>query len=154
MSNVKCQMSNRKSFTLIEILIVISIIGIMVGVSWSALKFLQPSWQLNSAVRELVGDFRFAQQMAVTEQIDYGVSFSTTTREYQITKYGTTTQVILSKSLPTDIEFKEITGFTNNEVLFNPYGAVKEGGNVSLINKVGKTKTVEIRPSGFVKIAE
>jgi len=154
MSNLKFQIPNKKSFTLIEVLIVISIIGIIAGVSWGTLKFLQPSWQLNSAVREILGDLHFAQQMAVTEQVNYGVSFFATTSEYQITKYGTTTQIILSKSLPADIEFKEITGFTNNEVLFNPYGAVKEGGTVSLINKVGKTKTVEIRPSGFVKIAE
>ena len=151
MSNVKYQISHRRGFTLIETMIVILIIGIMAGVSWATFKLLQPSWGLNSAVRELVGDLRWAQQIAVTEQTDYGIHFSSTTREYQLVKYSTSSQILTTKALPTGIDFREIS-FSNQEVIFNPYGAAQESGDVSLINSKEETKTIEVRPSGFVKI--
>lgn len=144
----------KRGFSLIEILIIISLVSIMVGISWTALRFLQPSWRLSSLVRDLVTDLRFTQQLAVTEQLNYGVYFSTSTREYQIIKYGTTSQIILTKTLPEGIEFQEITGFIENEAIFNPYGAVKAEGSVSLINEKAEIKTVEVRPSGFVRIVK
>ena len=143
---------SKKSFTLIELLVVISIIGIITGISWATFKALQPSLQLASVVRDLVTDLRYAQQLAVTEQVNHGIHFSSTTDEYQIIKYGTTTQTLLEKSLPQEISFHQITGFINDEVIFNPYGAVKEIGTISLINSKAETKTIEVRPSGFVKI--
>jgi len=139
-------------FTLVELLVVIAIIGIITSISWVVLKTLQPSWRLDGAVRDLATDFRYAQQQSVTEQINYGVHFSSSTDEYQIIRYGTTTEEILKKSLPQGLRFYQIIGFTDDEVIFNPYGAAKEAGSVSLINIEQKIKTIEVRPSGFVKI--
>lgn len=143
---------NFKAFTLVEVLIVIAIISVIAGVSWSTFKVLQPSLQLASIARDLTTDLRYAQQLAVTEQVNHGVRFSTTADEYQIIRYGTTTEEILRKSLPENVDFQEIVGFSNNEVIFNPYGAVKTAGTVCLINTKNTTTTIEIKPSGFVKI--
>lgn len=148
----KYQMSNRLGFTLVEFLVVMAIIGIMAAVSWAALKNLQPSWRLDGAVRDLTTDLRYAQQGAITEQVNYGIHFSSSTDEYQIIRYGTTTENVLEKSLPEGVDFYQITGFSNDEAVFNPYGAVKEAGSISLINTEQKIKTIEVRPSGFVKI--
>lgn len=147
-------MLNKRSFTLIELLIVISIIGIISGISWGAVRALLPSLQLGSIARDLITDLRSAQQSAVSQQVNHGIHFSSTTDEYQIIKYGTTTQTLLEKSLSKGISFQQITGFTNDEVIFNPYGAVKETGTISLINTKNKTKTIEVKPSGFVKIKD
>jgi Tfp pilus assembly protein FimT len=139
-------------FTLFEFLVIMAIIGIIAAISWSALKTLQPSWRLDGAVRDLATDIRYAQQQSVTEQVNYGVHFSSTTDEYQIIRYGTTTENVLEKALAEGVHFYQITGFTDEEVVFNPYGAVKEMGSVSLINIEEKVKIIEVRPSGFVKI--
>ena len=152
MLNIKNHNFSETGFTLLEILIVIAIFTIMVGVSWGAFRALGPSWRLTAVVRDVVADIRYAQQRAVTEQVDYGVKFVTTTNEYSIIRYGNVNQVIRTKSLPQDIRFSAITGLTDNEVIFNPYGAVEEAGSVSLINNSGKVSTIEIRPSGFVKV--
>ena len=152
MSNVKCQILNRAGFTLIELLVVISIIGIIAGISWATLKTLQPSLKLGSIVRDLITDIRYSQQLAVTEQIDHGIRFSSSTNEYQLLRYGTTTEEVFKKTLPNGINFQEIVGFSNNEVIFNPYGAAKETGTIFLINTKQKIEIIEVRPSGFVKI--
>lgn len=143
-----------KGFTLIEILVVISIIFILGGIFYGGLKFLQPSMRLNSVVRDLVADLYYVQQRAVSEQINYGISFSLANNEYQVIKYitSTTTEEISKKSLAQGISFYNVADFTDDDVIFNPYGAVKEAGSVSLINNKGDIKIIRVRPSGFIKV--
>lgn len=130
----------------------VGIVIIMAGVSFAVFSALRPSLQLGSVSRGLITDFRYAQQMAVTEQVNHGVHFSTSTDTYQILRYGTTTEEVASKSLPEAIDFQEIAGFSDNEVVFNPYGAVQETGTVVLVNTAQESKTIEVRPSGFVRL--
>ena len=144
--------SNITSFTLIELLVVIAITGVVAGVFVGTLRFLYPSWALKGAVRELGTELRLAQQSAVTEQINYGVRFSTTTNQYQVLRYTSPVQVVSTKFLPQDISFYKIEGFINDEVLFNNYGGVQAMGTSTLANTKGEKRVVQVRPSGFVKI--
>ncbi len=145
----------KKGFTLIEILVAIGILAILSIVSWAALSSLQPSLKLSAASRDLTSDLRYSQQLAVTEQINYGISFSTTSAHYYLDRFGTTTQTLSSKSLPSGISFCQITGLFDGEAaIFNPYGAVLIAGSVCLSNTKGQTKIIEVKPSGFVKIQQ
>lgn len=141
-------------FTLIEILAVISIIFIVSGIFFGGLKALQPSMRLDGVVHDLTTDLRYVQQQAVSEQFNYGISFLIGTDEYQILKYitSTTTQEISKKYLTPGISFYEIKDFTDNSVIFNPYGSVREAGSISLINNKQEIKIIRVRPSGFIKI--
>jgi len=139
-------------FTLIEILTVIFILGILCLIGVPAFKTYQPSLQLSGTVRELVTDLRYAEGLAVTEQIDHGVRFFFEEGQYQIIRYGASEEIIKSKNLPQGVSFQEITGFTNNQAVFNPYGAAREAGIITFINTKNSTTTIDIRPSGFIKI--
>jgi len=147
---------NNNGFTLFEILIVIFIIFIISGIFFGGLKALGPSMRLDGSVRNLATDLRYIQQKAVSEQFNYGISFFIDTNEYQILKYitSTTTIEISKKSLAQNIDFYEIKDFTDNKVIFNPYGSVIEAGSVSLINDKQEIKIINIRPSGFIKIGQ
>lgn len=135
-----------------EILVVIGIMAILGAVSWPIINSLQPSLKLSAITRDLTVNLRFAQQKAVTEQVEYGLRFSLDDNSYQVLKFSTTTQEVSEKVLPADVWFYQISGFTNQEVIFNVLGAVEEAGAIVLRNTRQQSKTIEVRPSGFVKI--
>jgi len=140
------------SFTLVELLTVMLILGVLALIGIPAFKVYQPNLQLSGVVRELATDLRYAEQLAITEQVEHGIIFFPGTGQYQLVRHGNPDEVIESKNLPTEVGFQTITGLTNNEVIFNPYGAAKEAGLVTLVNTKNATSTIDIRPSGFIKI--
>lgn len=74
----------RSSFTLIEMIVVILIIGIftaVVGVSFTMIE----SRRLKSEVNRLVADLQWARELAVTQHKDYKVTFDRTQNTYTIT---------------------------------------------------------------------
>lgn len=150
-----CYKPFNKGFSLIEFLIITVILIILISVSFVIFKQLEPKIQLNGTTRELITDLRYAQQLTVSEQVRHGIRFSATAPEmldeYRLIRYGEETQEIFIKKLPEGIKFQAITGFTNQEVLFNPYGAVQETGEIVLVNTQNNVATINIRPSGFVK---
>lgn len=152
MTNNKKQTINSRGFTLMEILATIGIIAILSSVSWAVLKNFQPSLALSSISRDLVSDLRLAQQLSVSEQINHGVFISTSTNEYHLKKFATTTETLLSKQLPSGISFCEIMGLYEGYVIFNPYGSALYPGSICLSNSKGQSEIIDIKPSGFVKI--
>jgi len=135
-----------------ELLIIIGIIGTLALIGIPTFRAYQPGLELSGIVRELVTDLRYAGQLAVTEQVDHGVRFFFATGQYQIIKHGALDEIIKSKNLPQKVSFQEIAGLTNDEAVFNPYGAAKETGTITFINTKNSTITIDIRPSGFIKI--
>ncbi len=142
-------------FTLIEVLVVILIIGIVATISWASIQKIQPSLRLSSSIKDLSVDIRYAQQLAVTEQVNYGIYFSSSTDSYHLLRYGVeTADEVFEKFLSQGVSFQQISGFENGEAIFNPYGAVQEAGEIFLINEEGKVRNIQVKPSGFVKITE
>ena len=138
-------------FSAVELLIVLVIIIIIALISIPIFKNFYFGMQLNGVIKDLSGGLRYAQQLAVTEQVYCGVRFIALQNKYEVVKYSATPEVIESKTLPEEVNFYHIS-FSNSEVKFNPYGAALEQGEIVLINAVNATSTIEIRPSGFVKI--
>ena len=147
---------SRNGFTLMEFLVVIGIIGILTLIGIPTFRSIQPSLQLSGVTRELITDLRYAQQLTVTEQVEHGVLFDSAQKKYQVIKHGETEDTVLKeKSLPGEIKTLTITGLTNNnEARFNPYGAIKEIGTITLINIKEEMKIIDVRPSGFVRISD
>ena len=147
----------QNSFTLMEALIVVAIIGVLALISFPVLRNFQPTLQLNGIVRELVSNLRFTQQLAVSEQVEYCFVLPDDfpfNREYQIIQCGE------SQSFKQGLIPEEIIGLTivpslsNNEVRYNSYGAVKESAQITIENVQNKTKTINVRPSGFIRVID
>ena len=149
---MKNKFKNCKGFTLIEVLFVIGIMGIIAAAYFSASQFAEQSKALSAAVRNLTTDLRYAQQLSVTDQINHGIQIFTASDSYKLVRLTTTTVEFFDKDLPTGITFQDVSGFTSDEIIFNAYGAVSESGTITLINTETATTTIEVRPSGFVRM--
>lgn len=145
--------SRTKAFTLLELLIVIAIVGILTLISIPAFRNFQTNFKLSSVSREMITNVRYIQQLAITEQIEYCIIFFTTEKKYQLLKCDGES-ILKEIVLPLEISNLSVSGLTNNEVRYNPYGAVQEEGSIILENINGKVKTILIRASGFVKISD
>ncbi len=142
------------ALTLIEILVAISIIMILASMVFININNYQSTIDLNGITRELVSDLRYAQELAVAQQVKHGIQFFVNEKKYQIIKYGTEEIVIKEKELPQTVSFYSIDGLSLNRVRFNSYGAVEESGQVVLINENSVKRTIDIRPSGFIETGE
>ena len=146
-----CKIKKIKGFALIEILVAIGIMAILAGIGISAFNLYQPTVQLSGSTREIISELRYAEQLAVAEQVEYGIRFATSTNQYQLVRFSSQEQILITKILPDKVSFQQVSGLTNDEVKYNPYGAVREEGSIVLVNTRNETKTILVRPSGFVK---
>lgn len=140
-----------KGFTLIEMLVVIGIIGIVGSISFPVYQNMRPNITLNSATRDLATDMRYAQQLAVTEQLAYNVIFDIGASSYEI-RNSSSNALIQEKVLPIGISFSSITGLAGNTAKFTATGAAVQPATIVLINRKSNQTTIEIKPSGYVKI--
>lgn len=136
-----------KGFTLLEIAIVIIIIALLAMISLPVYQQFQPTLKLNAEARQLASDLRYAQQMAITEQISHLVVMDMINNSYAIVK--SPDQTIQNHSFK-GVYFDSIANLTSNTASFAPTGAAAESGAIILTNGE-KSKTIEIKPSGYVK---
>ncbi|HPN89620.1 MAG TPA: GspH/FimT family protein [Candidatus Paceibacterota bacterium] len=138
-------------FTLMEVIIIMSIIGIIALISLPVYQKIQPNLSLDSETREIASNLRYAQQLAVTEQKNYGVVFNQALNSYTI-KNTETEEIIKNFNIQSQISIDNISGFTNDTVIFNVTGAATENGTITIINSQNEQNIIEIKPSGYVKI--
>jgi prepilin-type N-terminal cleavage/methylation domain-containing protein len=141
----------KPGFTLIEMLFAISIIAIMTAVGIPFYQNIIKNLNLNSVSRSLASDLRYAQQLAVTTQVNHGVIFSILNNSYQLKNQGTQT-VIKTVTIDDGIRLDSIVGLESDTATFNATGAATSTGIITLINENNRTSTIEIKPSGYVKI--
>jgi Tfp pilus assembly protein FimT len=142
--------NNIFGLTLIETLMIISIILLILIIEGPNIKNYSNNWILKSATQDLASDLRYTQQLTVTEQRIYNVSIDTVNKKYSVILEPSTT--IKTVYLPSSTSFGAINGFTDNKVTFNFMGAVSQSGSITISNQQGTSKIIYIRPSGYIEI--
>lgn len=137
---------------LIDLLVILGIMSALTFISIPYIRKYQPNLKLNAAARGLTSDLRYAQQLTVTEQNVYKVVLDLDDNSYDIIKTGIATTTIKSVEFDHEVDYEQITGLANNEVIFNYYGGVSQSGQIILTNTNSNTATVEVKPSGYIKM--
>lgn len=140
-------------FTLVELLIVISITAIVAAISIPFDRSIIQNMNLSAATRDLASDLRYAQQLAVTTQINYNVIIDIASNSYQI-KDAATATTIKNVNIKNNIYLKSVSDFSSNTASFNATGAALSTGSIVLSNLSGRESIIEIKPSGYVKISQ
>ena len=139
---------------LMDLLVTISIIVLLSTIAIPYLRKYQPNLKLNAAARDLTTDLRYAQQLTVTEQKVHLVSFDLPHDKYYILKIDTATTTVKTVNLDAELSFKQISGLTDNQVVFNYYGGVSQSGQIVLTNVNNVDATINIKPSGYIQLVE
>ncbi|MFA6551517.1 MAG: GspH/FimT family protein [Patescibacteria group bacterium] len=151
---MKLQNIKQNGFSLIQLLTVIAIIAIMALISIPALRQYGPNIKLKAAARQIVSDLRYAQQLTVSQQKIHYVEIDVAGRRYTLAQESDPSNPLKTTTLPDGINFQTVTDFDSNRVVFNSYGAVSQAGQIILTNDQGNTYTINVKPSGYVQLAQ
>ncbi|PIT93928.1 hypothetical protein COU00_01690 [Candidatus Falkowbacteria bacterium CG10_big_fil_rev_8_21_14_0_10_43_11] len=144
----------QNGFSLLQLFTVIGIIAIMAAISIPALRQYQPSMKLKAEARQLASDLRYAQQLTITEQKMHYIEINSIDGRYSLVKQENPSAPLKTVNLEPGINFQAVTGFDNNRIIFNSYGAVSQAGQIILVNAQGNAYTINVKPSGYVQLAQ
>jgi type IV fimbrial biogenesis protein FimT len=157
-----------KGFSLIELLIVLTIIAILLTIAPSMFGAFQQRTNLREAAGALAEDMKQAKQGAMAENVNYSITFNANNINYTIqggtcplnpcpVRFGFTCQggtCQVTKSL-SSFGNGGITinsqNFVGNTVTFQPRGTCS-AGTIILQNSLNSTMTITTNPMGRVKI--
>lgn len=157
----KCNIviNERRGFTLVETLIVISLIAIICGVSFSTLSSYFPRFRLSGAAREVMTDLMQARMQAVSKKHQMLIEFPSPS-QYKITEDRNNNGVANSDE-PARIfdlrgSFGDVTvAASAPSIIFKPLGtavAGVAGATLTVAIPTAGTKTVLVSLAGRVKI--
>ncbi len=156
------KIQNPKSFTLVELLVIVGILIVLIALSIPSFNFFQKKSDLNNSTEEIISTLRLAQNKTIASEggSQWGVYFSTSTIPHQYilfkgSDYGSRdTSFDEIHKLPERTEVYEInlTGATSSVAFNRVVGTTNQFGNFSLRLQadVSKTKTIYIENSGQI----
>lgn len=147
----------RKAISLYELIIVMSIIAIVVGITIPTIRSYLPSLKLSSSAKSVSTKLRQAQEEAVTTQNSHGIKFNLTTPPTPptielIDNSGATLETVtLSNGIT-----MSLTDITDNKVMFSPDGGLSIGSapgtiTVALLDPAA-SKTITVTAAGVIKL--
>jgi prepilin-type N-terminal cleavage/methylation domain-containing protein len=135
-----------KGFTLIEMLIVISLIAIITAIAVPQFTRYTQNNALQSAARELAGDIQIIRQRAAADSAAYTLQFLDNTRyTYTLPPNPAVIKNVTTLTDYSDIRFDENT-FPGNRIMFQPRGTMAQWGRVRLTNNRGSTVLLTASP--------
>jgi type IV fimbrial biogenesis protein FimT len=147
--------SDKRAFTLIELIIVLAIMGIVAAIAAPNFTVYMANSRLNGAARMVMSDLMHARQQAVTQNNSFRVIFSGN-HQYTILDddNGNGSADTGEATEPRDIltDYHDVTFSVSSNPVFYPRGTAL-GTTVTLTSsKTGDSRYVKAASTGRVKI--
>ena len=134
---------NKKGVTLIELIVVFAIIAIGAVLAVPSFGPWLANYRLRTATRDITSNLRTAQMRAVSNNVDYQVSFSGGSYILQRNTGGLWVDEGTAQTLPNGIS---IIPPVNNPLTFSPNSS-SNGGTIVLQGARGTQRTITVLPS-------
>lgn len=148
------KVQSKAGFTMVEMIVVLSVITILVAALVPTLSRSLPGIRLSGSSRNLVGDLRAMQEKAITEQNQHLIRFfpAAAPPNYQLIRiYNSTEEIQRTVQLSNDESISLAATITANQIVFSPDGGPSSSGDITLA--VGTSqKIINVSPAGYIKI--
>jgi len=138
-------------FTLIEILVTLTIFGILTAIALPEWGTLLPRYQLNSATRQVATELQSARNRAMAQYRRFRVVFNSATtytvEREQTPGAGDYTTFSGPKELPSGI-----TATSDNTPVFQTRGDATPAATITLTNSKGNSKKIAVNLTGRIDI--
>lgn len=138
-------MGNNRGITLVEVIMVISILSIILLISTLKGNTLL-AYRERKELREFTNDINYARNRAIIESTLYSVNLRPVDNYYIICKFDVFDEVIKMKKFTSGIKIKN-TSIHNNEITFNYSGAPKDPKTLYLESRKGEQIRITITPA-------
>jgi prepilin-type N-terminal cleavage/methylation domain-containing protein len=164
------KLNSRSGFSLLEIIIVVVILGIVAALAIPAGVNMTSNTQLRSTADIIKQKLVVARSRAIADpSLACGVYFDITSTPNKVVTFfddpsfglrnkydaGTDKNYLTPSNLDKNIKMQipATGGIINQVIIFRGDGSAKDGGSINIVNKRGKTRTINILAStGRVKV--
>lgn len=142
-------------FTIIELLIVISIVGILAALGLASYVDFNRSQIVSQAAAKIVQDLRLAQSLAANNvkpedcSTLESYSFILSGNSYEITSDCSTSVMVNSGFVPNNLQ---LVGFSTVKFKVLSHGVETTGGSSLAVSGFGKTKTIIVGEGGEINV--
>ena len=138
-------MRDNRGFTLIELIMVISILSIVLLIPVFKGNIIC-DYKEKKELKEFKNDISYARNKAIIESIEYCVDMRPDDNSYIIFKHGFPKTVVKKKEFTNGIRIK-YTNIVDDEIIFGHSGAPDKSGTISLINRKGELIRITVTPA-------
>jgi general secretion pathway protein H len=144
-----------RGVTLIELVVVMSIIAIMGVCLAPAIGEWLENFRIRQAARDIAANLQFAKMKAISSRMEHRICFDLANETYQLEKNdGGWTQQGSVFQIPKDVDIDSAAGLGNPpRIEFNPDGTCSSG-HVTIDNDKGKKFDIVVHYTGRIKIKE
>jgi prepilin-type N-terminal cleavage/methylation domain-containing protein len=146
-------MASGSGFSLLELIIVLSLISILAGIGVLEHQALRPRLNLALAARQVVMDLRMARMHAVTDHVNHRIVFPSDSRTYQAQRksgHGYSDEG-MPVFLPEGIVIADCTA-RDHSISFVPRGNAGSFGTIKIRNTKGEERQVSVDIAGQVRV--